>query len=84
MVGRFVSDKIITLTDHENIIRSSPPQEAAKLLLDRVSLQLQNGNSTAFEKMLMTIEQHNVSAAKAVSLEIRNKLSENSEQGSKF
>ena len=71
----FVSDKIISLKDHEQIIRSIVPQDAAKLLLDRVSLQLQNGNSTVFSKMLLIMDCHGVSTAKAISLEIRKKLS---------
>ena len=71
----FVSDKIISLEDHERIIRSILPQDAAKLLLDRVSLQLQNGNISVFSKMLLIMDYHGVSNAKTISLEIRKKLS---------
>ena len=70
----FVSDKIISLTDHERIIKSSVLQDAAKLLLDRVSLQLQSGNCTVFNKMLLIMDYYGVSTAKAISLEIRSKL----------
>jgi len=70
----FVSDKIISITDHEKIIRTSIPQEAAKLLLDRISLHLQIGNSTVFKKMLLIMDHYGVLMAKKISLEIRNKL----------
>ena len=70
----FVSDKIITLEDYDKIIRSSTPQEAAKVLLDKVSLQLQSGNSTIFNKMLLIMDHHGVASAKELSQEIRSKL----------
>ena len=71
----FVSDKIISLEDYEKIIRSSLPQEAAKMLLDRVSLQLQSGNTTIFNKMLLIMDHHGVTTTKELSQEIRSKLS---------
>ena len=71
----FVSDKIISLTDHERIIRASVPQDAARLLLDQVSLQLQKGNLVILHKMLLIMDYHGVNAAKMMSLEIRCKLS---------
>ena len=71
----FVSDKIISLTDHERIIRASVPQDAAKLLLDKVSLQLQKCNLTIFNKMLLIMDYHGVNTAKAMSFKIRSKLS---------
>ena len=70
----FVSDNIITLEDYESIIRSSTPQEAAKILLDKVSLQLQSGNNTIFNKMLLIMDHHGVATAKELSHEIRSKL----------
>ena len=70
----FVSDKIITLEDYDKIIRSTTPQEAAKVLLDKVSLQLQSGNSTIFNNMLLIMDHHNVDTAKELSQEIRSKL----------
>ena len=70
----FVSDKIITLEDYDKIIRSSRPQEAAKVLMDKVSLQLQSGNSTIFNNMLLIMDHHNVDTAKELSQEIRSKL----------
>ena len=71
----FVSDKIISLEDYEKIMRSSLPQEAAKLLLDRVSVQLQNGNSIIFNKMLLIMDHHGVTTAKELAQEIRSALS---------
>ena len=71
----FVSDKIISLTDHEEIIRSLLPWGAAKLLLDRVSFQLQKGNSRVLNNMLLIMNHHGVAAVKALSTEIRSKLS---------
>ena len=70
----FVSDKIITLEDYDKIVRSITPQEAAKVLLDKVSLQLQSGNSTIFNKMLLIMDYHGVANTKELSEEIRNKL----------
>ena len=70
----FVSDKIISITDHERIIRSAVPQDAAELLLNRLSLQLQNGNDILFNKMLLIMDYHGTDVAKTISLEIRSKL----------
>ena len=70
----FVSDKIITLEDYDKIIRSTTPRDAAKVLLDKVSLQLQSGNSTIFNKMLLIMDHHGVVTAKELSQEIRSKL----------
>ena len=65
---------MITLEDYYNIIRSSAPQEAAKILLDKISMQLQSGNNTIFNKMLLIVDQHGVDTAKELSQEIRSKL----------
>ena len=70
----FVSDKIITLEDYDKIIRSPTPWEAAKILLDKVLLQLQSGNSTIFNKILLIMDHHGVATAKDLSQEIRSKL----------
>ena len=70
----FVSDKIITLEDYDMIIRSTTPQEAAKVLLDKVSSQLQSGSSTIFNKMLLIMDHHGVATAKELSQEIRSEL----------
>ena len=65
---------MITLEDYSNIIRSSTPQEAAKILLDKVSMQLQSGNSTIFNKMLLIVDHLSVITARELSQEIRSKL----------
>ena len=70
----FVSDKIISLIDHGKVIRSSTPQEAARLLLDKVSLQLLNGNIKIFNKMLLIMDHYGVTDSKALSQEMRRKL----------
>ena len=70
----FVSDKIISPSDYEEIIRSPSSQKAAQLLLDKVGEELQNGNSSVLNKMLLTIEHRGIGAAKALSSEIKNLL----------
>lgn len=70
----FVSEKIISLDDYDKIIRITLPQEGSKLLLDGVSLQLQNGNSTLFNKMLMIMNHHTITI-KILSQEMRRKIS---------
>ena len=70
----FVSVKIITLEDYDKIIRSTTPQEVAKVLLDEVSLKLRSGNSTIFNKMLLIMDHHGMATAKELSQEIRSKL----------
>ena len=71
----FVSDKIISLADYEVIIRSTTPQMAAELLLERISSLLKKGNNAVFNKMLLIMERYGASTAKIVSLEIRKILS---------
>jgi len=71
----FVSDKIISRRDHDEIMRASTPQEAARLLLDRVAKELQSGNSMVLNKMLLIIEHHSIGAAKILSSELKKKLS---------
>jgi len=83
----FVSERVISLTDHENIMRSSRPQKAARLLLERVSHQLHNGNGAVLNKMLSIMEHHGIATAKIIAAEITDKLLEvkyvasSSEQG---
>ena len=71
-----MSDRVISLADHEVIVRSSTPQKAAKQLLDRVQHQLQIGNNAAFNKMLLIMEHHGIATAKIVAGEVRDKLME--------
>lgn len=70
----FVSDKTISTADHEDIIRSSVPREAAKLLLDKVLWQLKKGNSRVFNNLLLIMDHHGVAAAKDLSSEMRDKV----------
>ena len=70
----FVSERIISLDDYDKIIRVTLPQQASKLLLDRVSQQIQNGNSAVFTKMLMIMNHHDT-ITKELSQEIRSKVS---------
>ena len=71
----FVSGKIISLEDHERIIKSTIQQDAAKLLLERVLLQLRKGNVSVFSKMLLIMDHYGISTAKTMSVEIQNRLS---------
>ena len=71
----FVSGKIISLTDHDKVIRYSIQQEAARLVLDKVSMQLQSGNNKILSKMLLIMYDHGVIGAKVLSQEICSKLS---------
>lgn len=57
------------------IIRSTIQQEAAKLLLDNVLLQLQSCNSKTFNMMLLIMDHYGIADSKALSQEIRSKLS---------
>ena len=77
----FVSNKIISLQDHERIIKSMIQQDATKLLLEKVLLQLQKGNISVLSKMLLIVDHYGVSTAKTISAEIQNKLS--SDKGAK-
>ncbi|XP_065883364.1 uncharacterized protein [Dysidea avara] len=70
----FVSDRVITLADHQEVVRSSTPQRAATILLDRVSCQIQDDDSTVFTKMLLIMKHHGIATAKSVSEEITAKL----------
>ena len=54
----FVSDKIISLVDYGVIIRSTTPQKAAELLLERISSLLKNGNNAVFSKMLLIMDRY--------------------------
>ena len=49
-------------------------QDAAKLLLERILLQLQKGNISVFRKMLLIMDHYGVNTAKTMSVEIRSKL----------
>ena len=69
-----VSDNTISPLDHEEIIRSLKPREAAELLLRKVSMQLQKGNSGVFNNLLVIMNHRGTAATRAISLEMRDKL----------
>ena len=69
----FVSERVISLADHHKIVRSSNPQESATLILEKVSVELQCGNSAVLNKMLWIMEQ-GIATANIISKEIRDKL----------
>ena len=69
----FVTDQIISLIDNETVIRCLQ-RVAAKLVLDNVSVQLQNGYNKIFYKMLLIMFDHGVVDSKELSQEIRSKL----------
>jgi len=70
----FVSDKIISLTDNQRILRCTTSQMSAELLLEIISCKMQKGDSTVFAKMLVIMERHGIDAAKKLSQEIIAKL----------
>jgi len=72
----FVSDKVISLADNEEILKSSTALTAAQLILDRVSLKMKNESSDVFSKMILIMEHHGIDAAKILSQEIKVKLKE--------
>ena len=71
----FVSGKIISLIDHDKVIRCSIQQDAARLVLDKVAVHLQSGNNKIFSKMLLIMYDHGVIDVKELSQEIYSKLS---------
>ena len=71
----FVSDKIISLNEHDRVIRSSFRQEAAILVLNKILVQLQSGNNKIFKTLLQIIVDHGTLDPKNLSQEIIGKLS---------
>ena len=74
----FVSENLVTVRDHEEIINPvTSPQMAVLLLLNRVGHSLQiNSDVEVFNKMLAIMEYHGNSAIKHLSLEIRARILE--------
>ncbi|XP_065904826.1 uncharacterized protein [Dysidea avara] len=72
----FVSEKVISLADNDKIVHSSTSQAAAQLILDKVLLQIQNGNTEIFYKMLLIMEHYGTDAAETLSAEIKRKCEE--------
>jgi len=72
----FVSEGIISLTDHEEITKpTTPSHTAAQLLLNKVLYTLKEQKSTdCFNKMLSIMEHHGDSATCTLSREIKSRL----------
>ena len=79
----FVSDKVISLADNEEILKSSTALTAAQLILDRVSLKIKRGSIDLFAKMLLIMEHYGIDAAKILSQEIKVKLEDAKCKGNK-
>lgn len=73
-----MSENLVTVRDHEEIINPvTSPQMAVLLLLNRVAHSLQtNSDVGVFSKMLAIMEYHGNSATKHLSLEIRARMLE--------
>ena len=69
----FVSDRVISLADHEEITKpTTPSHEAVCLLLSKILIPLQEeGDVGPLIKMLGVMENYGNRASKALSLEIR-------------
>ena len=84
----FVSHRVISLTDHDEITKpTTPSYMAVKLLLSRVSSPLREEDDIEpLNKMLAIMEHHGNNATKALSLEMRTRMfteaAERSRQGS--
>jgi len=79
----FVSERVISLADHEEIIKpTTSSYHAAQLLLSRVSSPLKVEEDTVpLTKMLAVMENHGDGATRALSLEMReNMFGESSEK----
>jgi len=72
----FVSENVISLTDHEEITKpTTPSHTAARLLLNKVLYVLKEQRSVhCFNKMLSILENHGDGATSTLSLEIKSKL----------
>jgi len=71
----FVSENVISLTDHEEIIKpTTPSHAAAQLLLNKVLFMLKEQRSVDyFNKMLSIMENHGDCATRILSQEINSK-----------
>jgi len=72
LTPHFVTAKIITLSDEDEITKSSTTSHRAamKMLLKPVSLTLETGYTTSFYKMLEIIQQHGNDAAQHLAGEV--------------
>ena len=72
LTPHFVTAKIITLSDEDEITKASTisHRAAMKMLLKPVSLSLETGYTTSFYKMLEIIQQHGNDAAQHLAGEM--------------
>ena len=70
----FVSEKVISPSDIEHIIKSPTSVAAAKLALDRVTDKVKIGEVEPLEKMLLIMRQRGNDVTKIVSTELKHKL----------
>ena len=73
----FVSENVISLTDHEEITKpTTPSHTAAQLLLNKVLYGLKEQSSVdCFNKMLSIMEHHGDGSTRILSQEIKSNLS---------
>ena len=72
----FVSENVISLTDHEEITKpTTPSHRAAQLLLNKVLYMLKEHKSVdCFNRMISIMEHHGDGATHALSQEIQSRL----------
>ncbi|XP_065907322.1 uncharacterized protein [Dysidea avara] len=72
----FVSENVISLTDHEEITKpTTPSHRTAQLLLNKVLYMLKEHKSVdCFNRMVSIMEHHGDSATRALSQEIQSRL----------
>jgi len=85
----FVSGRVISLADHEEITKPTTPSHmAVQLLLSRVATPLEAGDTRPLDKLLKILEYHGNGASKVLSAEIKAKLlgavTESSQKGNKY
>jgi len=79
----FVSENVISLTDHQEITKPTTiSRTASQLLLNKVLYMLREYSSVeCFNRMLTIMDTHGDSATHTLSQEIRAKLYHSSQQG---
>ena len=72
----FVSENLVSLTDHEEITKpTTPSHRGAQLLLNKVLYMLKEQKSfDCFNKMLSIMEHHGDSATRTLSQDIKLRL----------
>ena len=72
----FVSENVISLTDHEEITKpTTPSHTAVQLLLNKVLCRVKEQSSVdCFNKMLSIMDHHGDGATRTLSQEMKSKL----------